>query len=63
MSYTFLVIQMTMTITLLATACFLCAQVKVEHPVKHKRPKRKIKIYIFPGYVCLCTIVNPPMAH
>ena len=34
MSYTFLVQQMTMTIRLLATACFVCAQVKVEHPVE-----------------------------
>ena len=33
MSYAFLVQQMTMTIELLATACFVCAQVKVEHPV------------------------------
>ena len=33
MSYAFLVQQMTMTVRLLATACFVCAQVKVEHPV------------------------------
>ena len=33
MSFAFLVQQMTMTIRLLATACFVCAQVKVEHPV------------------------------
>ena len=33
MSYAFLVKQMTLTIRLLATACFVCAQVKVEHPV------------------------------
>ena len=41
MSYAFLVQQMTMTIRLLATACFVYAQVKVEHPVdcpKHKLP-------------------------
>ena len=33
MSYAFFVQQMTITITLLATDCFVCAQVKVEHPV------------------------------
>ena len=33
MSYAFLVQQLTITISLLATTCFLCAQVKVEHPV------------------------------
>ena len=33
MSYVFLVEQMTMTIRLLATACFVYAQVEVEHPV------------------------------
>ena len=33
MSYELLVQQMTMITRLLATACFVCAQVKVEHPV------------------------------
>ena len=33
MPYELLVQQMTMIISVLATACFVCAQVKVEHPV------------------------------
>ena len=40
MSHEFLVQQMTMTVRLLAIACFVCAQVKVEHPV-----------YWFPGFL------------
>ena len=36
MSYVFLIEQMTMTIRLLATGCFVHAQVKVEHPVNVK---------------------------
>ena len=35
MSYVFLIEQMTMTIRLLATGCFVHAQVKVEHPVTY----------------------------
>ena len=34
MSHEFLAQQMTMTIRLLATGCFVHAQVKVEHPVQ-----------------------------
>ena len=41
--YAFLVQQMTMTIRLLATGCFVCAQVKVEHPVI---PFKKLHKYI-----------------
>ena len=36
MSLAFMVQQMTISIRLLAIACFVCAQVKVEHPVFRK---------------------------